>query len=89
MKLNIQLFGGRGANSSLEKDAKTLNLSISQIYENARNGGITPREYIDMIKYQRSRMSQNREQREITSSTYKRAQNRLQRNVDSWFGIGR
>lgn len=36
-------------------------------------------------KYFREHYNPNREQREITSSTYKRAQKRLQKKVDSWF----
>lgn len=36
-------------------------------------------------KYFREHYDPNREQREITSSTYKRAQKRLQKKVDSWF----
>lgn len=36
-------------------------------------------------KYFREHYNPNREQREITSSTYKRAQKRLQKKVDNWF----
>lgn len=36
-------------------------------------------------KYFREHYDPNREQRKITSSTYKRAQKRLQKKVDSWF----
>ena len=36
-------------------------------------------------KYFREHYDPNRGQREITSSTYKRAQKRLQKKVDSWF----
>lgn len=36
-------------------------------------------------KYFREHYDPNREQREITSSTYKRAQKRLQKKVDNWF----
>ena len=36
-------------------------------------------------KYFREHYDPNREQREITSSTYKRAQKRLQKKVDRWF----
>ena len=31
----------------------------------------------------------NKEPREITSSTYIRAQNRLKKEVEDWFGVGR
>lgn len=34
------------------------------------------------------RKNKDKEQREITSSTYKRAMNRQQKNVNSWFGRG-
>ena len=39
-------------------------------------------------RYFREHYNSNREQREITSSTYKRAQNNLQNSVDSFFGRG-
>jgi len=39
-------------------------------------------------RYFREHYNPNREQREITSSTYKRAQNNLQNSVDSFFGRG-
>ena len=39
-------------------------------------------------RYFREHYNPNREQREITSSTYKRAQNNLQGAVNSFFGIG-
>ena len=39
-------------------------------------------------RYFREHSNPNREQREITSSTYKRAQNNLQNSVDSFFGRG-
>ncbi len=39
-------------------------------------------------RYFREHYNPNREQREITSSTYKRAQRRLQENVNSYFGRG-
>lgn len=39
-------------------------------------------------QYFREHYNPNREQREITSSTYKRAQNNLQNSVDSFFGRG-
>ena len=37
--------------------------------------------------YFRSEMSQKKEGREITSSTYETAQRRLQRNVSNWLGL--
>jgi|GEM_PF-2965445 len=39
-------------------------------------------------RYFREHYNPNREQREITSSTYKRAQNNLQNSVNSFFGRG-
>lgn len=39
-------------------------------------------------RYFREHYNPNREQREITSSTYKRAQNNLQDSVNSFFGRG-
>ena len=39
-------------------------------------------------RYFREHYNPNREQREITSSTYKRAQNNLQGSVNSFFGRG-
>lgn len=39
-------------------------------------------------RYFREHYTPNREQREITSSTYKRAQNNLQESVNSFFGRG-
>ena len=39
-------------------------------------------------RYFREHYNPNREQREITSSTYKRSQNNLQNSVDSFFGRG-
>ena len=39
-------------------------------------------------RYFREHYNPNREQREITSSTYKRAQNNLQYSVNSFFGRG-
>lgn len=39
-------------------------------------------------RYFREHYNPNREQREITSSTYNRAQNNLQNSVDSFFGRG-
>ena len=39
-------------------------------------------------RYFREHYNPNREQREITSSTYKRAQNNLQSSVNSFFGRG-
>lgn len=36
--------------------------------------------------YFRARMAEKREEREITSSTYERAQARLKKDVDDWFG---
>ena len=42
----------------------------------------------DAKRYFREHYNPNREQREITSSTYKRAQNNLQSSVNSFFGRG-
>lgn len=39
-------------------------------------------------RYFREHYNPNREQREITSSTYERAQRRLNENVDAYFGRG-
>lgn len=42
----------------------------------------------EAVRYFREHYNPNREQREITSSSYIRAQNRLNDNVNTWFGRG-
>ena len=73
----------------LNQEAKDIGMTLEEVINKSKAGGITPQDYIDMVKYQRNKMKQNKAQREITSSTYKKAQNKLQKDIDNWFGIGR
>lgn len=73
----------------LNQEAKDIGMTLEEVMNNSKAGGVTPQDYIDMVKYQRNRMKQNKAQREITSGTYKRAQNKLQKDINNWFGIGR
>ena len=55
------------------------------------HGGYTPEEVQEMIDYQVKKMREqkNKETREVTCKTYERAQSKLNKNVDNWFGIDR
>jgi len=74
-------MGGRGASSSANLTGKAL-----ERYKN-EHGGFTPQQIKEQIEYF-NRMKNRNNQREITSSTYERAQRRTQRNLNSWFGRG-
>lgn len=73
-----------------KKRNKLLNQNNNIDIEKYKNehGGYTPQQIQEMIDYQNKNRNKNKEQREITSSTYKRAQSKLQKNVNSWFGRG-
>lgn len=73
----------------LNQEAKDIGMTLEEVINKSSVGGVKPQDYIDMVKYQRNRMKQSKTQREITSSTYKKSQNRLQKNINNWFGIGR
>lgn len=73
----------------LNQEAKGIGMTLEEVINKSSVGGVKPQDYIDMVKYQRNRMKQSKTQREITSSTYKKSQNRLQKNINNWFGIGR
>ena len=76
-------MGGRGASSSINLTGKAL-----ERYKN-EHGGFTPQQIKEQTEYFKSyRMRNRNNQREITSSTYERAQRRTQRNINAWFGRG-
>lgn len=59
------------------------------IYEIYQADGFTESEIEKIWQdtlYFRGKMAEKREEREITSSTYERAQKNLKRDVDNWFG---
>lgn len=65
-----------------------------EVYKRYQNDGFTQDE-IEKI-WQRTlktreqmKLNLNREPREITSSTYERAQNKLNKKVNDWFGLNR
>ena len=65
-----------------------------EVYKRYQNDGFTQDE-IEKI-WQRTlktreqmKLNLNREPREITSSTYERAQNKLNQKVNDWFGLNR
>lgn len=74
-------MGGRGASSSINLTGKAL-----ERYKN-EHGGFTPQQIKEQTEYF-NRMRNRNNQREITSSTYERAQRRTQRNINAWFGRG-
>lgn len=61
----------------------------TEVYERYKADGFTEddiqRIWQDTL-YFRSKMAEKREDREITSSTYKNAQRRLDQDVKNWFG---
>ena len=59
------------------------------IYERYQAEGFTGPEIEKIWQdtlYFRNKMAEKREQREITSSTYERAQKKLNQDVSNWFG---
>lgn len=59
------------------------------IYERYQADGFTESEIEKIWQdtlYFRGKMAEKREEREITSSTYERAQKKLNQEVTSWFG---
>lgn len=59
------------------------------IYKMYQSDGFTEEEISKIWQdtlYFRQKMAEKREEREITSSTYKRAQKKLNQEVTSWFG---
>ena len=59
------------------------------IYERYQAEGFTEPEIEKIWQdtlYFRNKMAEKREQREITSSTYERAQKKLNQDVSNWFG---
>ena len=65
-----------------------------EVYKRYQDDGFTQDE-IEKIWQQtlktreQMKLNLNREPREITSSTYERAQNKLNQKVNDWFGLNR
>lgn len=80
-------MGGRGASSA--SSASIPNGMSRESYERYKSQGFSQSEiekiWRDTQAVRKRELRKERTEQEVTSTTYERAQRRLQRDIDNWF----